>query len=168
MARLARFAKPACTRNGNLRSGAEMDAVALCRGAGLRHAFAMERHGAIANLDAARRLLSAELEALSEERVVAAFLDRHHHLLTVACVGDGGRDHAAFPVRAIIGHALACDAEAILVAHNHPSGIAVPSRADRVATQALCAAARPLALRIVDHLVFAGGGVASFRQLGLL
>ncbi|RYE02573.1 MAG: DNA repair protein, partial [Sphingomonadales bacterium] len=72
------------------------------------------------------------------------------------------------PIRIIAAEALACDAVAVVIAHNHPSGEAMPSAADREATRRLARALDGLGIRLLDHLVVTRTGFASFRALGLL
>ena len=81
---------------------------------------------------------------------------------------DGDETGAAFPLRSIVADAALHRSAGIVLAHNHPSGDPQPSQADCRATRRLAAAAEALDCVIVDHLVFAGTGCASFRQLGLL
>lgn len=81
---------------------------------------------------------------------------------------DGSADAVDIPVRSIIGDAIRFDSAGIVLAHNHPSGQAMPSRSDKVATRALAVAAEAIDLTLLDHLVFAGEDCASFRRLGLL
>ena len=80
--------------------------------------------------------------------------------------GEG--DEAELPLRAIVAEALALGAEALVVGDNHPSGDPTPSPADYEATRALAETARRLGIRVRDHLVFAGGEMRSFRELGLI
>ncbi|RYD55748.1 MAG: hypothetical protein EOP60_05755 [Sphingomonadales bacterium] len=62
----------------------------------------------------------------------------------------------------------ALDAEAVVMAHNHPSGDSTPSVADREATRMLARALDGLGIRLLDHLVVTRNGVSSFRAMGLL
>jgi DNA repair protein RadC len=72
------------------------------------------------------------------------------------------------PFRAIVADLLAFDATGLVMAHNHPGGDPTPSRADREATRLLARTLDPLGVRLIDHLVLAEGGTASFRELGFL
>ena len=81
---------------------------------------------------------------------------------------DGDEDGAAFPLGAILADAARLGSAGIVLAHNHPSGDARPSESDRRATRRLASAAEALDCTIVDHLVFAGNAVTSFRRIGLL
>lgn len=70
--------------------------------------------------------------------------------------------------REVVKEALAVNAAAVILAHNHPSGSAEPSRADEVLTQALRAALALVDVLVLDHLVVTGDDVISFAERGLL
>jgi DNA repair protein RadC len=103
-----------------------------------------------------------------QEKVVVAYLGEGQRVLATGQYPGGGKDEVGLPVRAIIGEALRLDAEAILLAHNHPSGDPQPSKADIAATRELAATAASLGIRLYDHLIFAKGECRSLRGLGLL
>jgi DNA repair protein RadC len=81
--------------------------------------------------------------------------------------GSAG-DTADLPLRQIIGAALAHGSQGLILAHNHPSGDASPSRADLDATRRLADTAASLGIRVHDHLIFAGRDCRSLRAMGLL
>lgn len=81
---------------------------------------------------------------------------------------QGDESGAAFPLRTIIADAATHGSAAIVLAHNHPSGDARPSKSDCIATRRLAAAAEALDCTILDHLVFGGSDCVSMRQLGYL
>jgi DNA repair protein RadC len=74
---------------------------------------------------------------------------------------------AVYP-REVVKAALALNAVATILVHNHPSGHAEPSRADEFLTQTLKAALAMVDVRVLDHLVIAGSGIVSFAERGLL
>lgn len=89
--------------------------------------------------------------------------------MLIGMTEQAGGDHVLpLRLRHIVGQAFAHGSRRLLVAHNHPSGDPMPSRADLEGTRQLAELLRPLEIALVDHLVFARGGVTSFRQLGLL
>ena len=81
---------------------------------------------------------------------------------------DGEVSEVGLPIRSIIADATLLGSAGILLAHNHPSGDAQPSRSDCLATRRLVATAEGLDCAIIDHFVFAGAKWTSFRCLGLL
>jgi DNA repair protein RadC len=68
----------------------------------------------------------------------------------------------------VVKEALARNAAALVLAHNHPSGVAEPSRADEYLTQTLKSALQLVDVRVLDHLVVGQGQVVSFAERGLL
>ena len=81
---------------------------------------------------------------------------------------DGEAGRVSLPVRRIVADALACDADALVLSHNHPGGDPQPSRADIAATAHLVRAVAALDIRIHDHIVTGAGRSFSFRAAGLL
>ncbi|MEO6433633.1 MAG: JAB domain-containing protein [Sphingomicrobium sp.] len=81
---------------------------------------------------------------------------------------QGDERSTGFPLRRIIADAAHHGSSGIVLAHNHPSGDARPSRSDCLATRKLAAAAEALDCTILDHLVFGGNDCASMRALGYL
>lgn len=102
------------------------------------------------------------------ENAAFVYLDGQQHVLGMRHVRSGEGDRLDLPIRAIVMDALTLDAEAVVMAHNHPSGDPTPSDADRHATHRLARALDGLGIRLVDHLVITRAGVTSFRALGLL
>jgi len=121
----------------------------------------------IGDSDAALALFAPALIGLSYETLHVAHLDDDRTLLKLTALA-GAPDRVELPLRPLIAEALALGATALIVAHNHPGGTASPSRADIVATRRLVEVARPLQIELLDHLIFAGETVVSFRALGLL
>ena len=121
----------------------------------------------IADADAAA-LLFAALADEEVEVLAFAYLGASQNLLGLRHVRSESRDRLDLPIRDVAADALAFGAAAVVMAHNHPSGDATPSRADRDATRMLARALDPLGVRLLDHLIMTRGGVTSFRALGLL
>lgn len=124
----------------------------------------------IGNSDDAAALFGPLFEEAGAEgeRLAVAHLDAERRLIELAVGEPIARDHAELPVRRIIEDALRLGAAGIVIAHNHPSGDASPSRDDVEATRELAEVAVRLGIRLHDHLIFAGGEVCSLRGLGLL
>jgi DNA repair protein RadC len=123
--------------------------------------------GRIDTIEAARALF-ADLEGAPDERLHVAYLDAGAHLISVRMRFDDAPASVGFPIRAIVADALRLHSAALILAHNHPSGDPAPTAMDIAMTRALVQATRPLDIAVRDHLIFAGGEVASFRALGLL
>ncbi|NLS25753.1 hypothetical protein S2M10_07250 [Sphingomonas sp. S2M10] len=112
--------------------------------------------------------LFGPLASAPMEVAAFAYLARDGRLLGMRHMHGVEVDAVDVPVRRVVADALAFDAAAVLMAHNHPSGDPWPSPADRDATRRLLLALGPVDVRLVDHLVLAGGCTASFRALGWL
>jgi DNA repair protein RadC len=102
------------------------------------------------------------------EVVAFVYCDGGGRVVGTHRVRSGSADMVAVRVRGIAIDALALDAAALVMAHNHPSGSAWPSRADREATRRIALALRALEVRLFDHVIVAGGARWSFRAAGLL
>ncbi len=116
----------------------------------------------------AAAIFAPHLAHVTHERLAVAHLGANQTLLGVMIACDGTRSHVDPPVRAMIVDALASNATAIIIAHNHPSGSPLPSAADRDTTRLLCRTLKPLGIALQDHLIFAGQQWTSFRGLGLM
>jgi DNA repair protein RadC len=101
--------------------------------------------------DAAR----PELEGARRERLVVLVCDAANRLRRTVTVSEGSLDRSRAPVREILNAVLRHDGRAFAIAHNHPSGTAEPSDADRRATEAVKAAATAVGLRFLGHIVVA-------------
>lgn len=118
--------------------------------------------------DAANLLAPFFAHEPNHERLICVHLDASGGVLAVEEVGCGGLHSAPVPLRQIIARALSVEAAGLILAHNHPSGDAAPSREDVAATRRLAEVGQALGLRLHDHLIFAGGSCQSFRASGLL
>jgi DNA repair protein RadC len=81
---------------------------------------------------------------------------------------DGSGGAATLPLREVIADAATHGSAGLILAHNHPSGDATPSAADRALTRRLALVGEAMDLAVVDHLVMAGGDCSSMRAMGLL
>lgn len=108
---------------------------------------------------------------MAEEKVESfhvLFLDKKNRVIADEKMGSGTVDHTPVYPREVIKRALALDATALIIAHNHPSGDPSPSRADIEMTIKLRDLAKGFNIVLHDHLVVARGEVLSFKQKGLL
>jgi DNA repair protein RadC len=123
---------------------------------------------ALTSPEAVRDYLRLTLASLPHESFVVLFLDSQHRLLAADELFRGTLAQTSVYPREIVKAALARNAAAVIFAHNHPSGVAEPSRADEVLTQALKQALALVDIRTLDHFVVAGHRVVSFAERGLL
>jgi DNA repair protein RadC len=123
---------------------------------------------ALTSPEAVRDYLRLTLASLPHETFVVLFLDSQHRLLAADELFRGTLAQTSVYPREIVKAALAHNAAAVIFAHNHPSGVAEPSRADELLTQALKQALALVDIRTLDHFVVAGHRVVSFAERGLL
>lgn len=128
----------------------------------------LERQGIISNPQDAGDFLRMRLGALLHEEFHVLWLDNRHQILDCQKLFTGTVDGASVHPREVVRAALAINASAVVLAHNHPSGVAEPSSADRSITQELIAALRLIDVRVLDHLVIGAGEVVSMAARGLL
>jgi len=112
--------------------------------------------------------LQMRLRDLSYEVFCCLWLDNRNRVIAFDEISRGTLDMANVHVREVVKQALIRNAAAAIVAHNHPSGVAEPSRADELLTQSLKSALALVDVRTLDHFVVAGGEVVSFAERGLL
>lgn len=118
--------------------------------------------------DAARMYLQTELEHREREVFLVLFLDNQHHLIKTEEMFLGTINSASIYPREIIKTALYSNAAAIILAHNHPSGIAEPSMSDKHITEKIKNAAELMDIRVLDHFVIGKGAYFSFAEQGWL
>lgn len=102
------------------------------------------------------------------EHCIALYLDNRLNLIATGELARGTLAQASVYPREVVREALRHHAAALILAHNHPSGLAQPSTADCALTRQLRQALALVDVRLVDHLIVAGGEVVSMAQLGLL
>ena len=112
--------------------------------------------------------LALNLRPLGHEAFAVLFLDSQHRSIAFEVMFRGTLAHTSVHPREIVKRALALNAAAVVLAHNHPSGVAEPSRADEMVTQAVRAALQLVDVRVLDHLVVGAGSVLSFAERGLI
>ena len=169
--------------HGPLRALLERSAVELARLPGLgparacalsaalelghRHLSAdLERGAALSDPQAAGRYFAQRLRGLPHEVFAALFLDNRHRSIAFEELFRGTLDGAEVHPREVVRRALAHNAAAVIVGHNHPSGNREPSAADRAVTARLKQAWSLVDLRLLDHFVIADGPPVSLAARG--
>lgn len=117
---------------------------------------------------ALRDWLRLHCAGLQHEVFIVLFLDSQNRLLSAAEMFRGTLTQTSVYPREVVKSALQRNAAAVVLAHNHPSGSAEPSRADEHLTQTLKAALALVDVRILDHFVVAGDQATSFAERGLI
>lgn len=126
------------------------------------------RTGGLASPDQAADYLKARLSHLPREVFAVMFLDTRHRVIAFEEMFFGTLDGASVHPREVVRRALAHSAAAVIVAHNHPSGVAEPSAADRHLTRQLSQALALVDVRLLDHFIVGDGAPTSLAQLGML
>jgi len=116
----------------------------------------------------ATEYLRDRMRGLSEEQFRVLYLNRRNALLDDALIAQGSVDAVRPPLRTIVARALQVNASALIAAHNHPSGSADASESDRLLTQDMIAACRPLGIKFLDHVIVGEEATLSFADSGLL
>jgi DNA repair protein RadC len=117
---------------------------------------------------AVKDYLQLQLAARAHEVFAVLFLDAQHRLLAMEELFRGTLTQASVYPREVVLRALHHQAAAVVLAHNHPSGVAEPSRADEALTQTLKAALALVDVRVLDHVIVAPGTALSMAEKGLL
>jgi DNA repair protein RadC len=101
-----------------------------------------------------------------KERFMVAFLDSGNNIIETKTMSEGSIGEAAVYPREILKYALACDCNAIILAHNHPGGSKNFSAEDRALTQRIVDIFHPLQIKVLDHIVVAGTSYVSMAEKG--
>ena len=117
---------------------------------------------------AVRDYLRLKMQSLPHEVFVAMFLDAQNRVIETEELFRGTLTQTSVYPREVVKRALHHNAGAVILAHNHPSGVAEPSHADETLTQALKQALALVDIRVLDHFIVAGSGVLSFAERVLL
>jgi DNA repair protein RadC len=128
----------------------------------------VRRGTALTSPEVVRDYLRTKLATLEHEVFVTLLLDSQHRLIQYIELFRGTLAQTSVYPREVVKVALAHNAAAMILAHNHPSGVAEPSRADELLTQALKQALSLVDVRVLDHFVVAGADIVSFAERGLL
>ena len=177
-------ARDLLSRFGGLRPLLQADEAGFCAAPGLgqakyaqlqavlemgrRHLEAdLERGEALTSPAATRRFLSARLRDYPFEVFGALFLDNRHRVLAFEELFRGTIDGASVHPREVVRRVLHHNAAAVILAHNHPSGVAEPSRSDALITRRLSEALSLIDVRLLDHLII-GDTAVSLAERGEL
>jgi len=179
------LARDLITDYGGLRSLLEADYNQFCEAPGLglakytqlqailemsrRHLReTLQRGAALENTQQTRDYLSSELRGYEHEVFSCLFLDNRHRVLEFEELFQGTINSATVHPREVVKKALKHNAAAVILAHNHPSGVSEPSQADISITKHLKTALSMVDVRLLDHFVIGDGESVSLAERGLL
>ncbi|MCH4872390.1 MULTISPECIES: RadC family protein [Pseudomonas] len=168
---------------GSLRALLEADLSSFCRPLGLgpakftqlqavlemgrRHlAERLRRDCALESPQAVRDFLTSQVRHEQHEVFGCLFMDTKHRMLAFEVLFRGSIDSASVYPRQVVKRALAHNAAAVIFCHNHPSGISLPSEADRTLTQRLTEALDLIEVRVLDHFIVGEGQPLSMVEHG--
>ncbi len=179
------LARDLLTEYGGLRELLGADQASFCKGLGLGPAKftqlqavlemsrryleeTLKRGDALESVADTRRYLTTQLRHQPHEVFACLFLDNRHRVISFEELFQGTIDGASVHPRQVVKRALYHNAAALILAHNHPSGIAEPSRADEQITLRLKEALSLIDVRVLDHFIIGDGEPVSFAERGLL
>jgi DNA repair protein RadC len=151
--------------------------LGLAKGAQLAAAIEIARRSlreqlgarpALTSPGAVRDYLRLTLASREQEVFLALFVDAQHRVIRCDEMFRGTLTQTSVYPREIVKAALAANAAAVIFAHNHPSGVAQPSRADELLTRQLKEALALVEVKVLDHFIVAGTQCLSFAERGLL
>ena len=122
----------------------------------------------LTNPHLANEFLRVRLGPLEHEAFSCLFLDTRHRVLEFSILFRGSIDSATVHPREVVKEALKLNAAAVILAHNHPSGVAEPSAADSAITRRIVDALALVDVRVLDHIVVGHNSQASMAALGLM
>ncbi|MGZ8218288.1 RadC family protein [Methylomagnum sp.] len=128
----------------------------------------LRRESALTSPGLTRQYLSAHLRSYQHEVFGCLFLDNQHRVIEFEELFRGTIDGASVYPREVVKKALAFNAAAVIFAHNHPSGVAEPSEADKHITTRLKQALNLIDIRVLDHFIVGDGDAYSFAEHGLI
>lgn len=136
---------------------------------GRRHLYErLTRGDVLGGPDDTRRFLQARLGDYPYEVFAALFLDNRHRVIAFEELFRGTIDGASVHPREVVRRCLQHNAAAVILAHNHPSGVSEPSRADESLTRRLKQALDLIDVRLLDHIVVGDGELTSLAERGLV
>ena len=128
----------------------------------------LETGDAFSSSEQTREFLTLKLRAYPYEVFACLYLDNRHRLISFDELFNGTIDSAQVHAREVVRKALKHNAAAVILSHNHPSGVAEPSQSDIDLTRELKKALALIDVRVLDHMVIGSGEAISFAERGLL
>ena len=179
------LARELLNRFGSLRNLLNANLKQFCEGEGLgeakftqlqatvemarRHfSETLNRGSALENPEQTCRFLSVRLRDYAHEVFSCLYLDNRHRVIQFEELFQGTINGASVHPREVVKKALSHNAAAVIFAHNHPSGIAEPSAADRDITRRLTDALALVDVQVLDHIIVGDAATVSFAERGLM
>ncbi|QJR14012.1 RadC family protein [Usitatibacter palustris] len=128
----------------------------------------MRARDSLTSPGAVRGYLRLRMQELAHEAFYGVFLDAQNRVIVAEELFRGTLTQTSVYPREIVKHALAHNAAAVILAHNHPSGVAEPSLQDQALTRTLAEALALVDIKVLDHFIVAPGACLSFAERGLI
>lgn len=128
----------------------------------------LKKSDVMVNSEYTKLYLTSRLRHYQREVFSCLFLDTRHRIIEYEEIFYGTIDCANVHPREVVKRALQLNAAAVILAHNHPSGVVEASAADREITQRLIKALGLIEVRVLDHMIVGEGSVLSFAELGFI
>ena len=128
----------------------------------------MKARDSLASPAAVRGYLRLRMQDLGHECFYCVFLDAQNRVIAADELFRGTLTQTSVYPREVVKHALARNAAAVILAHNHPSGVAEPSLQDQALTRTLAEALALVDVKVLDHFIVAPGACLSFAERGLI
>ena len=122
----------------------------------------------IKSSETAYNLMEPEIASLNHEEFWIIYLNNSNRVLKKAQLSKGGITGTLVDIRLVLKQALELSATSIILAHNHPSGTLIPSKADKALTDKLKKAASSMDINVLDHIIVCSHSYFSFADSGLL
>ncbi len=126
----------------------------------------LQRGDALTSPQQTKLYLSGVLRDKQREEFYVLYLDNQHRVISGESLFQGTIDAASVYPREVVKRSLEHNAAAVIIAHNHPSGVAEPSQSDRRITRRISDALALVDIRILDHFVVGDGEIVSFAERG--
>lgn len=174
---MERYGSLSAVLNAPLEDLRKVDGIGENAAVLLRLVGQMEPKARLAEADAAQPITSAEAAGryllerfygVRHEEAYQLCIDRKGKLLTCKRLTEGSDSYVEMDVRRIVENALLSSASGVIIAHNHPSGIALPSADDISTTRRVKEALRTISVQLIDHIIVADGDFVSLAQSGYL
>jgi DNA repair protein RadC len=179
------LARDLLNQYGNLRTLLEVPKQEICQHKGFgeakyvqiqaaleiarRHLFhKINKNPALLSSTDTKQFLIAQLRHYPHEVFACLFVDTQHSILQFKILFNGTIDEAPVYPREIAREALKCNAAAVILAHNHPSGIAEPSTADQKITKKVIGSLALIDVQVLDHIIVGDPNTFSFAENGIL
>jgi DNA repair protein RadC len=146
----------------------QMSEAEILAAAEVIFAARMRTRDALMSPEAVRGYLRIKMQDLEHEAFYCVFLDAQNRVIEAEELFRGTLTQTSVYPREVVKHALRHNAAAILLAHNHPSGVCEPSIQDQALTRTLAEALSLVDVKVLDHFIVAPGAMMSFAERGLI